>query len=140
MSPSKPRSICAHQSCHKKVDGTYCQEHKKKQRQYGYSSDLDPWYNKSVWRGSNPNAPLGQRGGLRERQLLSQPYCEKCKEEKGIYNDVTSSGKGVADHIRPFREPNDVDEQWQRFTDIDNLQTLCRSCHAKKSQKDGQTS
>lgn len=132
MSPSKPKSICAHANCHKKVNGTYCDAHQKERKSYGYSSDLDPWYQLKLWRG-NPNKPLGKRGGLRERQLLSQPYCEKCKKEKGIYNDVTSSGKGVADHIQRFREPDDIDEQWRLFTDIDNLETLCRSCHASKS-------
>lgn len=95
-------------------------------------SKAHPWYNLPLWKG-NPNLPLGQRGGLREKQLLSEPYCRKCKQEKGIVKDVTGKRAGVADHIIPFESGKTKAEKWELFTDFDNLQTLCFSCHNSKS-------
>lgn len=137
--PTKPKTICNNPQCHRKTKGRYCEMCEEKglgKKTYGFDSKLDPWYNKPIWKG-NPNKPLGERGGLRERQLLQQPYCEVCLEEKGIYNDVTSKGKGVADHIERFRDPSLTSAgQWELFTDMDNLQTLCKTHHNRKSAKE----
>lgn len=95
-----------------------------------HEKKADPWYNLPIWKG-NPNKPLGKRGGLREAQLLSVPYCQEC-ERRGTVKDVTGKGQGVADHIVSFRSvANDM--QWSYFTDMNNLQSLCRKCHDRKT-------
>lgn len=138
---SKPKTICNNPQCHRKTKGRYCNRCEQKgfgeNKSYGFSSELDEWYNHKIWRGSTPNKPLGQRGGRREMQLLEQPYCEKCLEEDGVYNDVTGKRQGVVDHIERFRDPSLTEaEQWNRFIDPENHQTLCRSCHNQKSAKE----
>ena len=55
-------------------------------RESFHHSKSDPWYNLKVWRG-NHGKPFGQRGGLREQQLINTPYCEQCKRN-GITNHV----------------------------------------------------
>lgn len=130
--PTKPKQICREPTCHRKTKGAYCKEHKK--QSYGFSSDLHPFYNHKIWRGSNPNKPLGQRGGLREMQLREVPYCEKCKEEKGIIKDVSFGG--IVDHIVAWKTGETEQERWSLFTDFDNLQTLCVQCHNSKSAKE----
>ena len=108
---------------------TYNQKYGKKSTPF-HEQKADPFYNLPIWKG-NPNKPLGSRGGLREAQLMSKPYCEMCKE-KGIIADLTGKGKGVVDHITPFRSVA-KDKQWAYFTDMNNLQSLCRKCHDSKT-------
>lgn len=126
--PYKPKSICNYPSCGIKTKGRYCERHKEFDTSFA-NKKTDKWYNYPIWKG-NPNKPIGQRGGLRELQLKKQPYCEHCKNE-GVYKDVTNGG--VVDHIKPFRSVKDLKEQWQLFIDTDNHQTLCSSCHNKKT-------
>lgn len=102
----------------------------------------DPWYHLSKkkahrigfsqnWKG-NPNKPLGKRGGLREAQLLRQPFCEECKEE-GVINDVTGTSQGHVDHVIPFRSGKTLGEQMKLFVDPQNHRTLCESHHMSKT-------
>ncbi len=102
----------------------------------------DPWYNLSKkraesigfsqnWKG-NPNKPLGSRGGLREAQILRQPFCEECKEE-GVLNDVTGTSQGHVDHVIPFRSGKTLREQMKLFESPDNHRTLCESHHMSKT-------
>lgn len=55
---------------------------------------------------------------LRERVIAANPICVKCK--RNLVDDV--------DHIIPIAQGG--------TDDIDNLQGLCRGCHAKKTKKD----
>ena len=64
------------------------------------------------------------RNGVRVLKLKTTPYCEICLE-----NDILTEAKEV-DHIKPISEGGEP-------FDIDNLQALCTSCHAKKSAKEG---
>lgn len=83
-------------------------------------------YNKPIWKG-NPNKPMGERGGIREQQLLSEPFCRHCKA-KGIITTAT-----VADHIKDWKLGASPEEELRLFTDRNNLQSLCASCHNKKT-------
>jgi 5-methylcytosine-specific restriction enzyme A len=57
---------------------------------------------------------------LRKAQLQRQPMCVVCG----------ASGKWmVADHVTPVRLGGG-------FYDINNLQTLCKKCHQRKSQSE----
>lgn len=129
--PNRPRSICRFPPCNRKTSDTYCKSHKHHDKSYSNKSSSDPWYNHKIWRGSI-NKPFGQRGGMRERQLLKVPYCIKCKEE-GVIKDITKGG--IVDHIIPFRSVP-KERQWHYFTDPENHQSLCKTCHNEKSASD----
>jgi 5-methylcytosine-specific restriction enzyme A len=55
---------------------------------------------------------------------ISNKYCIQCYREKGIFIDGP-----IADHIVP-RRLGGKDE-------VENLQSLCDMCHAKKSAREG---
>lgn len=129
----RPKSVCRFPPCQNKTDRGYCEKHKHHENKFA-SRKSDPWYNLPSWKG-NPNKPLGKRGGLREAQLLREPYCRKCKEN-GIVKDVTGKGQGVADHITPFRSAPTEAAQWDLFRDPDNHQTLCNDCNREKTARD----
>ena len=60
---------------------------------------------------------------LRQMVLHNQPICVMC-EQKNIYTTANT-----IDHILPINKGGAV---WS----IDNLQSLCSSCHNKKSARD----
>lgn len=132
--PRKPRKICRWPPCQRKTSGAYCDRHKDKEKAFA-GSKAHPFYNHKIWRGSRPNKPFGQRGGLREKKLMETPYCEQCKEN-GIYKDITGRRAGVVDHKIRFQSAKSREEQWKLFTDWDNLQSLCTECHAIKTAKE----
>jgi 5-methylcytosine-specific restriction protein A len=55
--------------------------------------------------------------------LANNPLCVECKK-LGIITQATET-----DHIKPISQGGEI---W----DNDNLQALCKSCHAKKSAKE----
>ena len=61
------------------------------------------------------------RDDLRPGQLLREPYCRECAKH-GMRVRATD-----VDHIEPHKG------SWKRFTDRDNLQSLCHSCHSRKT-------
>jgi len=125
MKPSKP---CALPRCVNKTHNTYCDKHihleGSKFRNKKYNSS--PWYNMPIWKG-NPNKRLGKRGGLREAQLLRHPACQEC-ERQGKVTPAT-----VVDHIIEWKSGKTKKERWQLFVDPDNHQSLCTSCHNRKT-------
>jgi 5-methylcytosine-specific restriction endonuclease McrA len=70
------------------------------------------WYNLAIW-----------HKGLRPAQLKKEPLCRMC----------AAQGKTVAatvvDHIEPHRG------DWDKFTDPDNLQSLCKHHHDSVKQQ-----
>jgi len=72
---------------------------------------------------------MGERGGLREAQLLSHPFCAGC-EEKGKSTIAT-----VVDHIQEWKNGLTNQHRWKLFTDTHNLKSLCDSCHNSKTAK-----
>jgi 5-methylcytosine-specific restriction endonuclease McrA len=69
------------------------------------------WYKTSAWQK------------LRRRQLKLNPLCKFCDRKK-ILTIAT-----VADHIQPHRG------NMEKFFDIDNLQSLCKTCHDSTKQR-----
>ena len=53
--------------------------------------------------------------------LNTHPLCEECKR-RGVFAPAT-----VVDHITPHKGDHN------KFNDMSNLQSLCRSCHSRKS-------
>jgi 5-methylcytosine-specific restriction protein A len=76
-----------------------------------WSSNQDKFYHSTKWRK------------LRKQVLTINPLCVYCQKE----NKPTIAT--IADHITPVRLGGEV---WE----LNNLQSLCESCHNKKSAKE----
>lgn len=61
---------------------------------------------------------------VRNLQLMQHPICQEC-ERQGKVTPAT-----VVDHIKPINEGGERLDQR-------NLQSLCETCHNKKSAKEG---
>lgn len=101
--------------------GGYCQAHRKQapaaRRAAGVgdrrvSAGWHKLYNSKYWKE------------LRATQLLLQPYCQECAK-LGVRRRATD-----VDHIIPHRGNIEL------FNDIDNLQSLCHSCHSIKTMQE----
>lgn len=89
-------------------------------RKRGTSKPGHPFYLSSKWRGVK---------GLRTMHLAKQPFCVVCKEEGKPFNKCIPE-VAIVDHIRPHRGRPNI------FFDPDNLQTMCKSHHSKKTIRD----
>ncbi len=111
----KPLRSCRHPGCSQLVREGYCPAHKPKARDQrsAEAASWHGWYNL-----------LGWKDDLRPAQLLREPFCRECAK-KGIRTPATD-----VDH--------DVDHKgdWAKFTDRSNLQSLCHSCHSRKTARD----
>ena len=116
--PSRAKTICSKPGCSQLVtvgSGGVCDEHRK-QRHREYSrrrDDVDEqrFYNGGTWRK------------LRTMQLQSQPLCELCLVD----------GKTVVATVVHHKQEIKLDGE--RYG-VDNLQSLCRSCHERSHAKD----
>lgn len=107
---TKPLRPCRHPGCYRLVPGGYCTEHQPKANPRGQKARTWRWmYGTPEW------------GTLRSDQLLREPLCRECAMQ-GIRTMATD-----VDHI--------VDHKgnWAVFTDPSNLQSLCHSCHSRKT-------
>lgn len=114
--PRKPKRPCSYPSCPRLIDGQYCDEHKKLTdklyNRYGRDEFTKSFYNTPQWRFA------------RKRQLIENPLCAEClKEGKPIKAKIV-------DHIIPVKQGGD------KYAPS-NLQSLCWSCHSRKSAKEG---
>ena len=81
----------------------------------------NPFYHSTEWRK------------FRKMYIQMHPLCEQCLK-KGI----TTSGT-VVDHIIPINRIDAYDTQNGKYGEplsFANVQTLCESCHARKSGKE----
>lgn len=100
--------------------GRYCPAHAKaNHRDYNKERRADPvrrkadaFYSTKPWRSA------------RLAQLQREPLCVECKRA-GII-----TGANVVDHIRP------ISQGGAKF-DPDNLQSMCKPCHDRKSVQEG---
>ena len=107
--PTKPKHPCAQPGCPELVESgqKYCEKHRKM-----HPEDMRPAYRRGYdakWRR------------FRSWYLATHPFCVECYK-RGKLVEAT-----VVDHIQPFRG----DEKLQY--DLDNLQSLCKACHDKKT-------
>lgn len=102
---------CLQPGCSNLTLGGYCTKHKKQEnkRKRGHRCNL---YDTALWKK------------LRKQHLLKQPLCKECKKKNIIKTAI------VVDHIQPHRGSRAL------FFDTDNYQSLCISCHNKKSRKE----
>ncbi|MEG1805282.1 MAG: HNH endonuclease signature motif containing protein [Clostridia bacterium] len=114
--PKKPLKPCSYPGCPKLVDGQYCAEHKKlvdkKYNAYERNKVSQRFYQSSEWKA------------LRRLKLNQSPLCEECLRN-GKLNKAT-----ICDHIKPIANGGEP-------LNIANLQSLCWSCHSRKSATEG---
>ena len=109
MTPQLIRKPCAHAGCPRLTRGvTYCEQHTRKASavRYQVTKEGKRFYNSKQWRV------------LRQHVLSSNPVCVMCGR---LANEV--------DHIVPISMGGVPDS-------LDNLQSLCKPCHSKKTQKE----
>lgn len=108
----KPLRPCRHPGCCVLVLDGYCAAHKPKDSARR-SEASKSWH----WMYLTPEWV----DDLRPEQLLREPFCRECAQ-RGIRTRATD-----VDHV----EPHNGD--WSKFTDRSNLQSLCHSCHSRKT-------
>lgn len=117
MIPLKP---CKNAGCANLVrGGGYCDKHKKRASKTGAEEKQrktsEAWhylYNTKRWKE------------MRTQKLLLSPFCEECARE-----GRRKRGEEV-DHIKPHRGNVNL------FYDFENLQTLCKPCHSRKTMQE----
>ena len=114
MAP-KPLRPCRHPGCCVLVPGGYCREHQPREAERSEQSASWRWmYRTGTWKD------------LRAAQLLREPFCRICAVE-GRRTRATD-----VDHIRDHKG------DWSLFADPENLESLCHSCHSRKTLREQQ--
>ncbi len=109
---SKPLRPCKHPGCPELTREGWCPKHKPKHQRRA-SAEYHGWYLLPIWKDD-----------LRPGQLVREPFCRECAK-RGIRTPAT-----VVDHIRPHRG------DWALFIDPANHQSLCKSCHDRKTARE----
>ncbi len=108
----KPLRPCRYPGCYALVPDGYCQAHQPQriERRSDAAKEYRKLYNTKLWKER-----------LRPGQLLREPFCRECAKH-GLRAMATD-----ADHI--------VDHKGDLalFSDPENLESLCHTCHSKKT-------
>ncbi len=115
----KPLRPCRYPGCGRLVNSGYCPEHKPKKAARRISAEYHGWYSLSIWTDD-----------LRPAQLLREPFCRECAKQYPPGDPRHRTRATVVDHITPFRGA------WALFIDPANHQSLCKSCHDRKTAKE----
>ena len=114
--PRKPLKPCKYGGCPELTDGNYCKEHQKlvdsQYNKYGRDKASQRFYQSGEWRVT------------KKRHLMCEPLCRECMKD----NKLTKAT--LVDHITPIKKGGAP-------LDENNLQSLCWSCHSKKSAEEG---
>lgn len=102
--PSKPVRPCKKPGCSALVSSGYCEKHTPKRQQYKRIND-DTFYHTQAWKK------------LRALKISKDPLCELC------LNDGRITPGEIVHHIV------EVAEDMSQALVLENLQTVCRSCH-----------
>jgi len=109
----KPPRPCRYPGCTELTRTGYCLRHRPQQTDKWESVQWHWMYLTRKWREE-----------LRPAQLMREPFCRACAR-RGLRTPATR-----VDHIKPHRG------DWALFTDPDNLQSLCESCHNRKTNRE----
>ena len=116
----KPFRPCAKPGCRALTRDGYCEKHKPKDRarRSDEAAAWHQWYRLPIWVDE-----------LRPNQLLREPFCRACAQRAELEGlpYLRRVRATDVDHIRPHRGV------WSRFIDRNNLQSLCHSCHSRKT-------
>ena len=112
--PPKALRVCRKLGCQELTRSSFCEAHK----------DEEEKRKREMWKRTNANRPSSAKLGygrrwqrLRKMQLAREPLCRECD---GIATQV--------DHIVPKSEGGTDDQE--------NLQSLCHSCHSRKTARE----
>lgn len=111
---------CKHPGCRELTRSVYCSRHAptERQRRSAGPAEWHKLYGLPIWTDR-----------LRPDQLLKEPYCRACTA-RSIRECRPELARVLAtdvDHVVPHRG------SMQLFADPANLQSLCHSCHARKT-------
>lgn len=109
----KPLRPCRHPGCPELTRDGWCPKHKPLAPQKRKSAEWHWMYLTKAWTEE-----------LRPAQLLREPFCRECAKH-GLRILATR-----VDHVKAHLG------DWERFTDRENLQSLCESCHNRKTAKE----
>ena len=110
---SKPLRPCRHPGCGALVSGGYCDRHQPRRPERREAAKAWRWmYQTDTWKQ------------LRAARLLAEPFCRECAG-RGVRRYATD-----VDHIRDHKG------DWALFTDPGNLESLCHSCHSRKTARE----
>ena len=107
---------CAAPGCAALVKSGRCETHTRvfqRAQKKAYTPPWGKWYAMPIWKKR-----------LRPGQLARQPVCEMC----AAHSIITAAS--VVDHVKPHRG------NWDLFVDAGNLQSLCPSCHSRKTAQE----
>lgn len=110
---SKPLRPCRHPGCVALTREGWCPAHKPKPAARRESAAWHNWYNLSIWTDQ-----------LRPAQLLREPFCRECAHQ-GWRVRATD-----VDHVQDHKG------NWALFIDKSNLESLCHSCHSRKTMRE----
>ena len=105
--PRRPKKPCSYPGCPNLTEGRYCEEHKAFEPKPYEKKTSNPFYSTKEWKEK------------RREFLGERPFCVCCGRPAEI-----------VDHIVPIRKGGEP-------LDDRNLQSLCWSCHSRKSIEDG---
>lgn len=109
----KPLRPCRHPGCGELVEQGYCEAHKPQKASRSAEAQSWRWmYQTDTWKQ------------LRAHQLLREPFCRECAKHRRRTKATD------ADHV--FDHKGD----WSRFSDPENLESLCHSCHSRKTARE----
>ena len=110
---NKPLRPCRKPGCGELTRDGWCEAHRPKQAPRRESAEWHRWYGLDVWTKI-----------LRPEQLLREPFCRECAKR--------------GDRVRATDVDHVLDHKgnWARFTDPGNLESLCHSCHSRKTMRD----
>ena len=115
--PKKPLKPCSKPGCSELVQSGRCEKHSKE-------------YKKEKWKETDKNRPPSSQRGydsrwrkVRRMKLARQPLCEECNR-----NGLVKQAQEVH-HKMPIAQGGS--------NRIDNLESLCRSCHKRKEMEGG---
>ena len=103
----KPLRPCRHPGCSALTREGYCPKHKPQKAPRRASAEYHGWYSLPIWTDD-----------LRPAQLLREPFCRECAARY------------------PPGDPRHRTWAWSKFIDPANHQSLCKSCHDRKTAKE----
>jgi len=124
--PSRPLKPCNKIGCTNLTRDRYCDQHKHLAEQRQRDKQRDKHYDKYK-RNQQARAFYHSKEWERIRlAVLSRDnfLCQECLKNKRITRAV------IADHIVPLLVA------WDKRLDMSNLQSLCQSCHNRKTAED----
>lgn len=112
--PFKPKRPCSVNGCPELTYGRYCEKHQKESDAQYNKYQRDPAHKKLYGR-------TWKR--IRDRYIKEHPLCEECQKQG---------------RLTPAEEVHHVLPLSQGGThSIDNLMSLCSSCHSRITARDG---